>query len=109
MHNYGCTALMVPAYFSQALLIVSSSGVKENPGRAFSNLSFSNQVWLCATRTLSFVSIGFLPVKNDFIFSSRHAILINNGVVCRVGRFLPNASAMVSCIFLNGHVLPFTM
>src|SRR5258705_8583615 len=49
-------------YNSQAFLIVSSSGVKENTGRAFSNLSFSNQALPCATRTLSFVSIRFFTV-----------------------------------------------
>ena len=52
----------------------SSSGVKEKPGNAFNNLSFSNQVLLCATLALSFVSNGFLPVKNAFIFSSLQAM-----------------------------------
>ena len=89
--------------------MVSSSGVKENPGKAFRILSFSNQVRLCATLTLSFVRSGFLPVNNDFSFSIRQAIASRNGVVCFFGRFLPNASAMVSCNFLKGHESPFTI
>jgi len=68
-------------------LIVSSKGVKEKPGKAFSNLSFSNHVRLTPTLALSLVINGRFPVKMDLKRSTRHATPNKKGVASRVGLF----------------------
>src|SRR5437667_4651410 len=93
-------------YFSQAFIILSSSGVKENAGKAFNIFLFSKYVSLIAILALSFVSNGLLPVKNDLHFSRRQATAIKKRLVCLEGGFLPKLSAIVSCNFLNDQLSP---
>src|SRR6218665_335140 len=96
-------------YFLHASFMLVSRGVNLKSGSVCSNLSFSNVVLLCATFALSFVSTGDCPVKTAFSFSQRHAIPINDGVVCLDGFDLPKPSAIVSSSCLNVQLSPVTI
>src|SRR5687767_9377249 len=82
-------------YWQQAFSMVFSRGVKAKPGRDFSSFRLSKYVRDRATRALSRVSSGGLPVTADCRCASRHAIAAIHLPARREGGLLLNPRAIL--------------